>query len=177
MPYRSTRKNNGDNVINFDNGTTFETFAPAPPTATLYENATRPAWNRTFSNGTFETKFNNGTHIRVEVNTATAKVDIKYIQKVEGNEIVKDGNKIIVKFQDNSTRTYFPAPPPTASDFDEMTAPNYTDVFSNGTAFIKYYNGSLANMFNGSFVGWIIKPEFYLEDINRTEYADGSYQI
>lgn len=35
----------------------------------------------------------------------------------------------------------------------------------------------MANTFNGSFVNWIIKPEFYLEDINRTDYADGSYQI
>ena len=77
----------------------------------------------------------------------------------------------------NSTRTYFPPPPSTASDYEEMIAPNYTDVFDNGTSFIKFYNGSLANIFNGSFVNWIIKPEYLLEDINRTDYLDGSYQI
>jgi hypothetical protein len=40
-----------------------------PPTAdaTLYDNATSPAWKKIYANGTFETKFNNGTHIRVEV--------------------------------------------------------------------------------------------------------------
>ena len=75
----------------------------------------------------------------------------------------------------NSTRTYFPPPPSTASDYEEMIAPNYTDVFDNGTSFIKFYNGSLANMLNGSFVNWIIKPEYLLEDINRTDYLDGSY--
>ncbi len=79
--------------------------------------------------------------------------------------------------QNNSTRTYFPLPPSTATDFEEMTAANYSDVFENGTTFIKFYNGSLANIFNGSFVNWIIKPAYYLEDINRTDYQDGSYQI
>ena len=77
----------------------------------------------------------------------------------------------------NSTRTYFPLPPSTATEFEEMTAPNYTDTFDNGTSFIKFYNGSLANMMNGTFVRWILKPEYYLEDINRTDFQDGSYQI
>ncbi len=98
-----------------------------------------------------------------------------YIQKVEGNAVIKDGDKVIVKMQNNSTRTYFPPPAATATEFEEMTAPNYTDVFDNGTSFVKYYNGSLANIFNGTFVRWIIKPEYYLEDINRTDYQDGSY--
>jgi hypothetical protein len=38
-----------------------------------------------------------------------------YIMKVEGNAVMKDGDKVIVKMQNNSTRTYFPPPPATAT--------------------------------------------------------------
>ncbi len=142
MPYTNSTDPQGNRKVSFANGTTLTIFAPLPTTATLYDIATRATWNRTFSNGTYETKFNNGTHIRVEI--IGPDVIVFYIKKVEGEAIVKEGDKIIVKFQNNSTRTYFPPLPETATEFERMVAPNYTDSFANGTSFIKYFNGSLA---------------------------------
>ena len=113
-------------------------------------------------NGTIETKFNNGTHIVVDRDGS-----MRYIKKIEGEPVKLDGDKVIHKMMNNITRTYFTRP---ATESLARSAPNYTDAFDNGTTFIKYYNGSKAEMFNGSFVNWIIKPKYLLSDINRTDY-------
>ena len=55
-------------MINYADGTKTTLYKPPPSNASLYDNATSPAWKKTFANGTFETKFNNGTYIRVDVN-------------------------------------------------------------------------------------------------------------
>ena len=175
VPYQNQTDAQGNKEIVYADGSKMILYKRPPSDATLYDNATSAAVKKIFANGTFETKFNNGTHIRVDVNGT--EQTLTYIKRVEGSAVEKDGDKVKVKMQNNSTRTYFPLPPSTATDFEEMTAANYSDVFENGTTFIKFYNGSYANIFNGSFVNWIIKPVYYLEDINRTDYQDGSYQI
>lgn len=86
MPYINSTDPQGNRKVSFANGTTFTIYAPLPKTASRYDISTRETWKRTFSNGTYETKFNNGTHIRVD--TIGPDVIVSYIKKVEGEAIV-----------------------------------------------------------------------------------------
>jgi hypothetical protein len=76
---------NGDQKITFGNGTVHINRAPLPSTATLYERAIAQMWFRNYSNGTTETRFVNGTHIRTFKNLTSGLDQVTFVQRVEGN--------------------------------------------------------------------------------------------
>jgi len=101
-PTMISQEPNGDQRITFANGTVHINRAPLPSTATLYERAIAQMWFRNYSNGTTETRFVNGTHIRTFKNLTSGLDQVTFVQRVEGNVNIQADNSISIGFS-NST--------------------------------------------------------------------------
>lgn len=57
-------------------------------------------------------------------------------------------------------------------------APSYSDLYSNGSYTIVYFNGTVA-LYDAQdhFLGYLKKPEYFLGELNRTDFPDGSFAI
>ncbi len=57
-------------------------------------------------------------------------------------------------------------------------APEYRDIYSNGTYTVSYFNGTIA-LYDpaGKFLGYMRKPQFFIGEVNRTDFVDGSFAL
>ena len=98
-------------------------------------------------NGTVEIKYRNGTHIRRE-KYENGTFSIYFIRRPEGYAQEGTQNQAAtITFNNGTQRSYFPAVPADASEYDKAVAPEYQDTLADGSFIITFVNGSVAEFY------------------------------
>ena len=83
-----------------------------------------------------------------------------------------------MKYNNGSTRTYFPPLPETATKEEKAFAISYQEKFTDGTYIVAFVNGTIVKYNSyGSIMHYIVKPEFFFGEVIREDFADGSYAL
>jgi hypothetical protein len=97
-PSNTSNDSMGNQIVKFGNGTVLTKRPLTPANASLYDQATAQVWTRDYANGTTETKFANGTFIRIVRSTSGTNATIYYLQRVDGSVSAQPNGSIAIAF-------------------------------------------------------------------------------
>ncbi len=123
-----------------------------------------------FRNGSASVLFWNNNTFRWMV--APKQFFIPFVETIN----TEDGSKT-TSFADGRSVTEFKEPTDTTPDFERYTAMSRSEKFPNGTTVQSYFNGTVAEMRNGTFFGYRVAPKFFMVKIDTVFNSDGSQQI
>jgi hypothetical protein len=107
-------------------------------------------WQRSYGNGTAETKFYNGTWIK-ETEYADGTITLKYIKAPIGYAYMgNQGDTMTIKFNNGTERFYREPPTDDWTDQQKAYAVLYEENYIDGTFLYAYRNGTIV-LYNNDF--------------------------